>query len=265
VSTFLKLSSPATHEFWEISVLFEDEHLLALDKPRGLLTFPDPCFPDRPSLVNLLHSGIAQHKPWAQQSGLAFLATAKSLDFEASGVILFAKSKLLLGALADGFASQMIHNTQLALVQGEPREDRFTVDAKLAPQTLSPQLMRVDASRGKKSKTEFKVLEKFALYTLLECGVMDGRPHQVRVHLRHVGLPVVGDSLYGGRPLLLSRLKPDYRLKEGKTERPLISQAAIHSEKLTLSHPVTGETVVITASWPKDLKVAMKYLRQYAV
>jgi 23S rRNA-/tRNA-specific pseudouridylate synthase len=76
-------------------------------------------------------------------------------------------------------------------------------------------------------------------------------------------LPVVGDELYGGKPLWLSRLKPAYRLGRGRAERPLMARVALHAEQLTLTHPVTGETLTIIAPWPKDLKVAVKYLRQY--
>ena len=88
--------------------------------------------------------------------------------------------------------------------------------------------------------------------------------HQIRVHLRHVDLPVVGDELYGGKSLWLSRLKQDYRLKPGREERPLISRVALHASELALPHPVTKETVLIKCEIPKDFKVALKYLRQYS-
>ena len=94
---------------------------------------------------------------------------------------------------------------------------------------------------------------------------MPDRVHQVRAHLLSVRLPVVGDGLYGGWPLLLSRLKPNYRLKPKHTERPLIDSAALHAETVTLPHPVSGASLTITAPWPKDLTVAVKYLRRYAV
>ena len=99
---------------------------------------------------------------------------------------------------------------------------------------------------------------------LLRCQPLIERTHQIRVHLRHAGFPVVGDELYGGKTLWLSRLKRNFRLKPGHEERPLISRAALHAEELTLPHPVTGETLTITAPWPKDLRVALKYLRQFA-
>jgi 23S rRNA-/tRNA-specific pseudouridylate synthase len=124
--------------------------------------------------------------------------------------------------------------------------------------------MRVDSQHGKRSQTVFEVREKFAGYTLLQCEALTRRLHQIRVHLRYAGLSAVGDMAYGGRPLLLSSLKAAYRLKPNHIERPLISRAAIHAESLTLPHPITGETVNITAPWPKDLIVAVKYLRRYA-
>jgi RluA family pseudouridine synthase len=262
----IKLSSPATREFWEIPVLFEDEHLLALDKPAGLPTSPDRYDPQRPNLMKLLHSAIAGGKPWARERGLDYLMNAHRLDFEMSGVILLAKTKPALIALANLFGSEKPVKKYTALVCGEPPENKFEVDAKLAPHPVKIGLMCVDAKNGKKSKTRFEVLETFPRhgYALLKCEPLIGRTHQIRVHLRYAGFPIVGDNLYGGKPLWLSRLKPNYRLKPGHEERPLLSRVALHAEELSLPHPVTGATVTITAPWPKDLKVAMKYLRQFA-
>ena len=98
----------------------------------------------------------------------------------------------------------------------------------------------------------------------MQCRPVTGRTHQIRVHLRQAGLPIVGDTLYDGSPLLLSQLKSTYNLKPNKTERPLIDRVALHSAGLKLPHPVTGAEIVISAPWPKDLTVAVKYLRRYA-
>jgi len=122
----------------------------------------------------------------------------------------------------------------------------------------------VDSRRGKKSKTLFIVIERFSRYALIDCYPVADRKHQIRVHLRHVGLPLCGDELYGGRPLLLSKLKSDYRLKAGRTEQPLLSRPALHAEQLTVPHPVSGDTITITAPCPKDMRVGLKYLRQFA-
>jgi RluA family pseudouridine synthase len=260
----IKLSSPATREFWEIPVLFEDEHLLALDKPSGLLVSPDRYDPTRPNLMKLLHAAIAEGKPWASSRRLSYLMNAHRLDFETSGVILLAKTKPVLVQLANLFGSDKPAKEYLALVQGTPAEPNFETDAKLAPHPLKPALIRVDQKRGKRALTRFEVMERFSRWTLLKCQPVTGRTHQIRVHLRSLGLPIVADPLYGGSPLLLSRLKSDFRLKPGRTERPLMSRLALHAEKLSLAHPVTGTPVMINASWPKDLTVAVKYLRRYA-
>lgn len=264
MSAAIKLSSPATKEFWEIPVLFEDSSLLALDKPSRLLSSPDHDNPDRPSLVRLLHEGIARGAAWAQTRGLTYLACAHRPDFETSGAMLFAKDKSALAALADQFNAGKPVKTYAALVQGRPEQETFHVDAPLAQIPSQPGLMRVDDERGKKSATDFSVRESFSGYTLIECRPWTDRPHQVRVHLQHAGLPVVGDASYGGRSLLLSKLKRGYRLKPHRTENPLLARVALHVEKISIVHPSTGAPLEISAPWPRDFNVAMKYLRRYA-
>jgi RluA family pseudouridine synthase len=261
----IKLSSPGTQEFWEIPVLFEDEHLLAINKPARLLTSPDRYDPNRPNIMRLLHEGITANKPWARERGLTYLSNAHRLDFETSGVLLLAKNKPALVAVANQFGAEKPLKVYVALVQGTPMEDAFEIDQPIAPHPTNIGLMRIDPKRGKKSCTQFAALEKFRGYTLMQCRPLTGRTHQIRVHLRHAKLPIVGDALYGGNKLWLSELKRHFRLRPNKEERPLISTMALHAESLALPHPVTGETATITAPWPKDLEVALKYLRRYAV
>ena len=265
VSATIKLSSPATREFWEIPILYEDAHLLALDKPSGLLTSPDRGSPDRPSLTKLLHAGIERGVPWAREDGRNYLMPAHRLDLETSGVLLLAKSKPVLVTLVNWFSAENPGKKHLALAQGTPAQDSFKVEAKLSPHPVIKGLMRVDPKGGKHSVTVCEVRERFAGFALVQCELLTDRAHQVRVHLRHAGLAVVGDQLYGGRPLLLSRLKPQYRLKPNHTERPLMARTALHAETLALLHPVTHEPLTIASPWPKDLTVAVKYLRIYAL
>jgi RluA family pseudouridine synthase len=264
VSGIIKLSSPATSEFWEIPILFEDAHLLALDKPAGLLVSPDRYDPERPNLMKLLHRDLGRGAAWAKERGLTYLMNAHRLDFPTSGVLLLAKDKPTLVALASQFGSEKPSKTYAALVRGSAKESAFDCDAKLAPHAVRPGYMRVDSKNGKRSRTEFTVRETFDGYLLVECRPLTGRTHQIRAHLKHMRLPLVGDELYGGTPLWLSTLKTDYRLKPGKTERPLIGRVALHAEQLVLQLPGAEETVKIAAPWPKDLSVAVKYLRRYA-
>lgn len=247
-------------------VLFEDAHLLALDKPAGLLTAPDADHPQLPSLIALLHAGIAEAKAWARERSLSFLMNAHRPDADTSGVLLLAKDKPTLLALFDQFGTNLPLRKYLAIIRGDPPGDQFEVDAKIGPHPVLPGTMRIDREEGKKSRTLFTVLERFPRggEALLRCEPLTDRMHQIRVHLRHAGFTVVGDQIYGGKPLWLSRLKSDYRLKPGQEERPLLARAALHGESLELTHPVTREPLKITAELPKDLKVALKYLRQFA-
>jgi RluA family pseudouridine synthase len=260
----LKLSSPGTGGFWELPILFEDEHLLALNKPAGLLTVADSEDPARPNLVGLLHQAIVEAKPWAKERAISFLMQAYRLDPEASGVLLLARSKPMLTGLGDFFGAQRPSLSFITLVQGSPLKNRFSVEAKLAPHPARPGLARVHARHGKRSHTEFEVIESFAGWTLLKCAPLTHRPHQIRVHAAYAGFPLAGDPAYGGKLLLLSSLKPGFQLKPHHTERPLISSPCVHAEQLTLRHPATGGRLFINAPWPKDLEVAVKYLRKYS-
>jgi RluA family pseudouridine synthase len=260
----IKLSSRATREFWEIPVLFEDEHLLALDKPAMLLTSPSRDNRHQVSLMPLLHEGIAAGKPWAKSRGLTYLMCAHRLDRETSGVLLLAKSKPVLVALVNLLNSELPLRASLALVAGAPALEQFEVNAPIGPHPLQPGRMCLDPENGKRARTRFEVVEKFSRHTLLRCRPLTDRPHQIRVHLRKAGLRLAGDRLYDGHPLWLSKLKPNYTLRPNRDERPLIGDAALHSEQIEFIHPLTSVLTVITAPWPKDLSVAVKYLRRYA-
>jgi RluA family pseudouridine synthase len=260
----VKLSSPATGEFWEIPVLFEDSHLLALNKPAQLLVSPDRYDLKRPNLMELLHRGIERGAPWAKQRGLGYLMNAHRLDFGTSGVILLARDKPALVALAAQFAADEPRRIYAALVRGTTDTETFETDAKLGPHPLQMGVIRFDPKEGKRSRTAFVVRERFNGFLLLECRPWPDRPHQIRAHLKHLRLPLVGDEVYGGRPLFLSTLKSDYEPKRNQEERPLMGRSALHSEQVVIDHPVTGAKITLQAPWPKDLTASIKYLQRYA-
>ena len=162
----IKLSSPATREFWEIPVLFEDEHLLALDKPAGLLAAPEAdarteavaADVERPNLMKLLHAGIAAGKPWARERALNYLNSEHRLDGDTSGVLLLSKNKPAHVALADSFGCDQPQRKYVALVRGTLLEASFEVNARLAPHPVRPGVMRVDKDNGKAAKTKITLL-----------------------------------------------------------------------------------------------------------
>lgn len=265
MSKFIRLSSPGTREAWEIPVLHEDAQLLALAKPPCLLTSPDRYALHRPNLMKLLHRDIELGAAWAREQQLTYLANTHRLDFETTGVLLLAKDKPTLVALANQFSCGQTHKVYVALTHGSPPEDRFKVGARLALNPVKIGLLHVDDKFGRPALTNFEVVERFSGYTLMKCLPGIERTHQIRVHLQNCGLPIVGDDSYGGQQLLLSRLKSRYVLKPGRTERPLVSTLALHAEQLRVTQPATGAELTITAPWPNDLNVAVKYLRRYAL
>jgi 23S rRNA-/tRNA-specific pseudouridylate synthase len=120
------------------------------------------------------------------------------------------------------------------------------------------------ARDGKKSLTRFQVVDRFGGVSLIECRPVTGRTHQIRVHLKAAGFPILADPLYGdGATILLSQLKRGYRGKDDEEERPLTPRLALHAWKIELPHPVTGEPIAIEAPLPRDLEVALKLLRKH--
>jgi len=281
--TSIKLSSAGTARFWEIPVLYSDEHLLALDKPVDLAVTPEPRVLEKEAptslhsllkerardsegdsaLLPLLHDAIKQGKSWARALNLSFLVNAHRLDPEVSGVLLFARSKAVLTTLNDLFGSEKPTLRFLALVQGNPDRDQFEQDVPLLPVPDPGGRYRVNRRDGKRARSGFRVIERFSGYALLVGEPFTHRPHQLRAHLSKLGFPLAGDTLYGGEPLLLSRIKRKFHLKPGHNQRPLLGRPALHAQTLTITHPVTGQPLTITAPLPHDFEAALKYLRRY--
>ena len=197
---------------------------------------------------------------------MAYLMNTHRLDFATSGVLLLAKDKPTLVDVAAQFGSEKPVKIFAALVRaGDAPPSAFHCDVPLAAHPARPGYVRVDVKHGKRARTEFSVRESFAGFFLLECRPLTERTDQVRVHLKHLRFPLVGDDLYGGPPLLLSSLKTGYRLKPGRSEKPLMSRPALHAEKLVIRRPEGAGSVEIEAPWPKDFSVSVKYLRRFAL
>ena len=260
----VKLSSPATGEFWEIPVLFEDDHLLVLNKPSQLLVSPDRSDPKRPSLMQLLHRDIERGTPWAAQRRLGYLMNAHRLDFGTSGVILLAKNKPALVALAAQFAAEQPCRVYAALVRGSSGADTFATDAKLAPHPLQMGIVRVDPKDGKRSSTAFAVRERFDGCLLLECRPWPDRPHQIRAHLKHLRLPLVGDDVYGRPPAASVRAEIRLPSETGPSRASAHGPPGPAPGAGGRRSPATGAKMALAAPWAKDLTVSIKYLRRYA-
>jgi len=233
-------------------VIYEDEALLAFDKPSGLLVAPDRWDKTRENLMGLVHARLG-----------VGVANVHRLDADTSGVLLCTKTKSALDFVSGQFQSKTAAKVYHALVAGVPAEDSFTVDVPLTQDERRPGLMKIVRKAGKPSATAFRVLERFRGFAWIECRPLTGRTHQIRVHLATNGFPILNDVFYGNDTrLLLSRLKRGYKGRD--EERPLIARLALHASELTVIHPQTREPVTIKAPIPNEFEVALKYLRKFS-
>jgi len=264
-----------------LAVLYEDDALLAFDKPSGLMIAPDTHEKEKPNLMSAVRRALDTGAAWVRERSLAFLANAHRLDADTSGVLLLAKTREALRVLAQQFNDRTVGKRYLALVEGVPAKDEFAVEMKIGPHPARPWLQTERRHDGKLTLTRFRVMERFRFpilrdqsttaslgaVALVQCEPETSRTHQIRVHLRYAGHPILADALYGlgaQSTLLLSQLKPGYKPRAKEVERPLIGRLALHAERLTVAHPVTSTPLELVAPLPKDFEVSLKYLRKFA-
>jgi RluA family pseudouridine synthase len=236
-------------------ILLEDEAIVAFDKPSGLAVSGEGEAPG--TLIAM-----------ARQAFGRGLSGVHRLDAEASGVVLFARTKVAVDFLSGQFQAKTVARVQHAVAAragAEAPSASFSVDLAVGPDERDPSRSRVyKRSGGGPALTEFRVLETFGAFVWLECRPVTGRAHQVRLHAASAGLPIVGDALYGD-PLVelrLSALKRGYKGLE--TEQPLVTRLALHASSVAFIHPGSRRSVVVEAPLPKDLSIALRNLRKFA-
>ncbi len=238
-------------------VLFEDDAVIAFDKPSGLLIAPDRWDKSRANLMDLVHERLGHG-----------VANVHRIDADTSGLVLCTKTKPALDFVSGQFQSKTVAKVYYALTVGLPATDSYQVDLVLKEDDAKPGRMCVVKKHGKASVTEFRVLARFPAvagpgFAHLECRPLTGRTHQIRVHLAASGTPILNDPFYGNDTrLLLSDLKRGYKGRD--EERPLIGRLALHAAGLTVSHPATREPLTIMAPLPQDFAVALKYLHKFS-
>lgn len=234
-------------------ILFQNQTLLALNKPSGILSVPDRYNADRSSLASFITETFPEARPLHR------------LDMETSGVLLFCLDKDAFGWYSDQFEARTVHKKYLALSDGRCVAESGEIDAPLFTTGTGKVTIH---KRGKSSQTKWVVLEQFKHHTFFELTPLTGRTHQIRVHLSSIGHPVLGDIMYGSNgPLLLSALKGKGKYKLGRDkeqENPIIQRIALHASSITISDYATRELIDVHAPLPKDMQVGLNKLRQFA-
>jgi len=230
-------------------IIYEDENLIALNKPSGLLSIPDREGKD-----------ISLKKMLIEKYGNIF--TVHRLDKGTSGLIVFAKNEETHKHLSQQFEARQTEKIYLGLVLGSLAEKKGTIDALISEHPVKKGLMTV-YKNGKESLTDFEVLEDLKIFSWVQFQIHTGRTHQIRVHAKHIGHPVVCDELYGdGKPILLSSLKHKFKLSKNELEeRPILNRLALHALSLQFIN-VNGEKIKLEAPLPKDLRVLLQQLRK---
>ncbi|MBL8861387.1 MAG: RluA family pseudouridine synthase [Planctomycetes bacterium] len=262
----------------ELDVLWEDEHVLAVDKPAGLAAEPERWARENASLsgavLDLALSrgagppGADEEHPGEDALSLGFRPRlVHRLDKDTTGVVLVAKTLEAERELRAAFEDGRVRKRYLALVEGElrlPDGEEQVIDLPIGPDERRSGRMRVDLQRGKPSRTRVRVEQRFQGYTLLSCEPETGRTHQIRVHLRETGFPLAVDPYYGRRDSLsLSDFKRDYRRKPGHVEAALIDRLTLHAREIEFPRVAGQGRVRVEAPIPKDLARTLKQLAKF--
>lgn len=230
-----------------LDVLFEDKHMLALNKAAGMVVHPGAATEED----TLVHALLAHCE--GSLSGIGGVerpGIVHRLDKETTGVIVVAKNDKAHRALADQFASRTLTKEYVALVSGVPQLLSGTIDRAISRHPVHRHRMTVGEG-GKPARTDWERGEVFGdLAAVMRCRIFTGRTHQIRVHMKSLGHPILGDALYGW--------KSDARLQR-QPERVML-----HAEHLVIAHPVSGKTLDLRAPLPKDFLAVMKELRRAA-
>jgi 23S rRNA pseudouridine1911/1915/1917 synthase len=220
-----------------LSVVYEDEHLLVVDKPAGMAVHPGPGHSDG-TLVNAL---LAHCPSLPGIGGVQRPGIVHRLDKDTSGLIIVAKDDATHIALSRALKEREIKKTYLALVEGRLSPPEALIDAPIGRDPNNRRRMMVRGVEGREAQTHYKVRDEFTGYSLLEASPLTGRTHQIRVHLASIGHPVVGDALYG-RP------------------SKLVARQFLHAWRLQFIHPITSVPLSLETPLPAELRELLEAL-----
>lgn len=232
------------------TLLYCDDDLLAVDKPPGVLSAPARG-------EGLTVADLLRDRPELADNP-AFRIVHR-LDREASGVLLYARTLRGQRHLVAQFVRKKVEKVYIALVSGYVLEDG-EIDLRLRFDRRGNRVRAV-RSGGLAALTRYRVLQRLAGNTVIECRPVTGRTHQIRAHLAAIGHPLSVDPPYGGgQAILLSFYKPDYRASRRRPERPLIDRLTLHAARISFAHPATGAPQTIESPLPKDMRAAINQL-----
>ncbi len=230
-----------------LEIIFENEDLVAINKPAGLLSIPDREGKEI-SLKQMLQDKYGK------------IFTVHRLDKGTSGIIVFAKNETAHKFLSEAFEARTVEKYYLGIVGGTLTDKKKRIEEPIIENPARKGTMMVN-QKGKASITEYEVLEEWKKFSLVQFNILTGRTHQIRVHMQHEGHTIVCDEIYGdATPIRLSQIKKNYKLsKNEEEERPILNRLGLHASKLLLSIP-TGEYITLEVNLPKDMSALIQQM-----
>ncbi len=242
-----------------ISVVFEDEHVIIVDKPAGLVVHPGFG-----NFTGTLLNALLYHFQQKCETE-TFPLLVHRIDKNTSGLLIVAKTELAQSKLAKEFFDHTIHRNYKALVWGDFDENEGTIEGHIGRSLKDRRVMFVftDGSYGKHAITHFKVVERFGYVTLIECKLETGRTHQIRAHMKFTGHPIFNDETYGGDAILKGTTFTKYKQFVQNCFQ-LIPRQALHAYSLGFTHPESGKKMYFESPIPTDMESALNKWRQYS-
>ncbi len=242
-----------------LSILYEDDGLVAVNKPPGMVVHPA-----RGHWFGTLTSALAFHfQSLSDIGGPTRPGIVHRLDRDTSGVILVAKTNAVHMNLAAQFEGRSVAKTYIAITTGVPDRDRDWIDQPIGlhPYQREKMAIRGGHPSSREAQTFYEVLERYRGFALLRLKPKTGRTHQIRVHLDHIGYPILCDRLYAGRSVITQAQALG---QGGVTDSPpLLNRQALHAAEIEIDHPQTSQRIKFSAALPDDMREAIEFLRRH--
>jgi 23S rRNA pseudouridine1911/1915/1917 synthase len=237
----------------KIERIYEDDELLIVNKPAGVLVIPDRFNSEIPSLNRILETELGMH-----------IYVVHRIDRWTSGLVCFTKNEEAHKYMSTLFQERDVNKYYIGLLNGRVIPEEGRIEKAIVEHPAVKGKMTI-AKKGKASITDYKVLEQWSLYSLVQFQILTGRTHQIRVHVQSIGHSIVCDDLYGdGKPFLLSGIKKKFKLSDhDEEERPLINRLALHAWKLDFNKE-DGTPISVEAKLPKDISAAVNQLNKWS-
>ncbi|HRG18740.1 MAG TPA: RluA family pseudouridine synthase [Flavobacterium lutivivi] len=243
-----------------LDIVYEDDSLLLINKPAGLVVHPG-----HGNYTGTLVNALAYHFENLPMNSSERPGLVHRIDKNTSGLLVIAKTEMAMNYLAKQFEEKTSEREYIALVWGNVKEDEGTITGHIARHVKDRMQMDVypDGSQGKHAVTHYKVLERFGYVTLVSCKLETGRTHQIRVHMKYIGHPLFNDERYGGNIILKGTTFTKYKQFVENCFK-ILPRHALHAKTLGFEHPVTKEFMRFNTELPQDMKGCIEKWRNYS-